>query len=876
MKLDISNFRSIKDKTYFFKEGITLIDGESGIGKTTIFEAIFWCLYGGKNVYPFTYDMKKKDFTSVQLEINDIIIYRKKPPDTVSITIKDNILVHDEAQSEINKIFGSQNYWESSSYLKQDHRNILMSKLGVSDKIEILKEIVFGINSEDLVEKYLHKTENYLKDKEKNIISLNSEVNYIEENFELYKENFKDFKDFEKYQKVYNNREKIISTISEINKKIEYQIHSSAFNSKLEEFRCTQKETSLILKKYPENLDIEKINKWRKYNSCKKSLLEYKDDFHFYEGNYEVVNKHLCFILEKQKKYNENFKICQELKISYEENIVSKELKSCEELIRNITSYNKYKESIENIDRINYQITNIELTLENLKKNKDDNNYIDSKTLEKEIIICNENIKYKNLLEKSNKERKCLLKLEEKKEKVDKLYVFLFTELKIKREKITDKLKFKLLDLIESCSGKHLECPECNTFLIKKTDILEKVNYKPFGKEKKEQLLSCLEKIVNHEEKKEQLILNIQNIESQIKILTKPKLSIDNIEEQLINLKEKLNFSNSVEKDCGNENVKLQALRETLNTFEIPEKIEKYEGDLNFLRNKCYCMKKIEFYNDYTEEIIEKEKELQLIKETIERRRLEGDIKENYLPDFDKFHLPEDYSSYLKDYQSNLEKNNFLRDYLDKHYEIEIKEVNENLEELKEKKKKYEKFEKICNNYEKYLEIKEKEKELNNKKILFKDEVEKKESATKIKKMIEEVSSQTLEYLIIELNNLLNEISCELFDDIIIELEMFKKIKNKNYLKPQFNLIIHLKGNTYDNISFLSGGEKDRISICLTLALSIISNNPIILLDECMSSLDEDMRFRVIKLVKKYTNEKIVISICHDSVQGYYDDILKL
>mgnify|MGYP003658690279 CR=1 FL=1 len=142
--------------------------------------------------------------------------------------------------------------------------------------------------------------------------------------------------------------------------------------------------------------------------------------------------------------------------------------------------------------------------------------------------------------------------------------------------------------------------------------------------------------------------------------------------------------------------------------------------------------------------------------------------------------------------------------------------------------------------------------------------------------MIDESSNETLEYLITELNDLLNEISSELFEDIIIELEMFKKMKMKKDLKPQFNLLIHLKGNTYDNISFLSGGEKDRISICLTLALSIISNNPVILLDECMSSLDEEMRLKVLKLIKKYIPDKIIINVCHDSVQGYYDNIIKL
>ena len=46
-----------------------------------------------------------------------------------------------------------------------------------------------------------------------------------------------------------------------------------------------------------------------------------------------------------------------------------------------------------------------------------------------------------------------------------------------------------------------------------------------------------------------------------------------------------------------------------------------------------------------------------------------------------------------------------------------------------------------------------------------------------------------------------------------------KKIKGKGTMKPQFNMKVVLKGNEYDNLNFLSGGEKDRISIALTLTL---------------------------------------------------------
>ena len=123
---------------------------------------------------------------------------------------------------------------------------------------------------------------------------------------------------------------------------------------------------------------------------------------------------------------------------------------------------------------------------------------------------------------------------------------------------------------------------------------------------------------------------------------------------------------------------------------------------------------------------------------------------------------------------------------------------------------------------------------------------------------------------------MLNEIVAEIFEDIYIELSMFKKLKNKKETKTQFNMKVMLKGNEYDNLNFLSGGEKDRISIALTLTLSTLLNTPIIMFDESMSSLDEEMRERCLELIKKYASDKILINICHSTIEGYYDNIIRL
>ena len=46
MKVTIKNFVSSKILKYNFVNGINLVCGESGIGKSTILRAVRWCLYG--------------------------------------------------------------------------------------------------------------------------------------------------------------------------------------------------------------------------------------------------------------------------------------------------------------------------------------------------------------------------------------------------------------------------------------------------------------------------------------------------------------------------------------------------------------------------------------------------------------------------------------------------------------------------------------------------------------------------------------------------------------------------------------------------------------------------------------------------------------
>ena len=109
MKIILKNFRCYKDETTIeIIQGVTLVKGKSGSGKTTIIEAIIYALYG-KLRKPYSLGEKK---CSVTLNITDNFqIFRQSGPGRIRLTI--NNVTHDgaEAQSAINGVYGNYEFF---------------------------------------------------------------------------------------------------------------------------------------------------------------------------------------------------------------------------------------------------------------------------------------------------------------------------------------------------------------------------------------------------------------------------------------------------------------------------------------------------------------------------------------------------------------------------------------------------------------------------------------------------------------------------------------------------------------------------------------------------------------------------------------------
>jgi len=110
-------------------------------------------------------------------------------------------------------------------------------------------------------------------------------------------------------------------------------------------------------------------------------------------------------------------------------------------------------------------------------------------------------------------------------------------------------------------------------------------------------------------------------------------------------------------------------------------------------------------------------------------------------------------------------------------------------------------------------------------------------------------------------------------DPMTVEIKPFKTVKKDT--KPQINIDINYKGMECD-IQTLSGGERDRLNLAFILSFSEIMESPILLLDECISSLDYTNFNNVLMSLKENYKGNMILLISHQANEGVFDKIINL
>jgi DNA repair exonuclease SbcCD ATPase subunit len=310
------------------------------------------------------------------------------------------------------------------------------------------------------------------------------------------------------------------------------------------------------------------------------------------------------------------------------------------------------------------------------------------------------------------------------------------------------------------------------------------------------------------------------------------------------------------------------------------------EENIENLSNKVLKLQDIYIYDENLQDLIDQCDRLRSIKHLtplFERLKtlkqfltLNYDIKSDEIK-IKIIELKELKSSYLQKlstYESLLQQINNLEEQINliqpstENYKEKLDQCKSSLSILNRLKKAHEVHLGIKHQYDQVLIQKE---------VLLKY-VEYEGNLNKLKLAVSELASSAMEETVEAINENTALILNDMFtkDDIQVILSTHKELKTKDTTKLQVNLKIKYKDQEFSSISELSGGEQDRVSLALTLAIAKVSGTSILLLDECIQSVDKLVQEECLDVIKKHFANKIVINICHDAVKGDHTETLSL
>ena len=111
-------------------------------------------------------------------------------------------------------------------------------------------------------------------------------------------------------------------------------------------------------------------------------------------------------------------------------------------------------------------------------------------------------------------------------------------------------------------------------------------------------------------------------------------------------------------------------------------------------------------------------------------------------------------------------------------------------------------------------------------------------------------------------------------EDIRVDLVTNKELKSG---KDKLGLFFDVSYKTVKgDIDFLSGGQRDRVNLAFTLAFSELVQNQMLLLDECISSLDSETSDTVVETLKEKYKGKLVMCVAHQVNTGVFDQVVNV
>lgn len=921
MKIIIKGFRCHTDSEYLFRDGqLILMSGPSGAGKSSIMQSIYWCLYGSmRNIYS---NSMKTGRMSVTLQMNNCTIYRQGRPNLLRIVLSDqsnNTYVDEVGQTLIDRMFGPKDLWKSCCYIDQNSRCTLLTGSN-NERMELLNRLSFSTD-----------------DPEACILRIDTELKSLRKQFfiiqAVYSSECETFSRDLALKPVDPNIMVMISQLSSMKSRIPSM---SLELSRLDQTRMEQMRLVGMKNALSENLSRQMLEmlKMKDDPDCKNMNIN-STSFHSMEVILTREEQDLSRYRTEHMKYIQNKSIYEHAtrEISVKEgqlgsipqdqtgqinsikgNIIDSD-SSILEIEQTIADLKQYHEKMEEFRTLEERIAqydgdlNIHLTANYTKGDvwetqQQEQSYVQNLTLAQKFGIeyttgsiskCRqehcEKMEFESMLESR------LVFFSQIRELETELSTIPIQDHDLT---ITDDQVLAARDEYNrlSQSSDLLSCPHCGksvryvdhtlqpdtmvpVTLNQVKEALDKVTIlfsrqnnqkKAIGiKSQIEALGNSAQITGNGRNELEQLtsidgehrmsLQQRQSIISQldkIKVVEKPSISSD-IMATLISyqkIKESTKDS-SIDSNVTSVEVSITALQQQL--VEQEQKKQQMLDQINSIMINSSNRRNLE------QSLIELTSKLSELKIGVDRI---DDIKQSeekinaYKRQMTKWGQILKMEGEIDKIKKQISAIFIIEDIEDK-YTFLSKEINT----LKQQIESTEHAERMCKK-QRELEVK-------------RDQVIQMTSdlthLQKLRQTAVDIECQQLQTTVDSINNAMSDILDNIFEDpITVRIQLYKQLKSNKSLKASVNLSISYKGAEYDSINQMSGGEGDRISFALILALNQVSTSPLLMLDESMSSINANLRESCLRSLRESVGiTKTVLVINHEDVEGHYDEVIR-
>lgn len=323
MELYLYNFRKHEEKKVSFSS-FTLLKGSSGQGKSTLFQAFYWCLYGSvRCVYPSNCP---KVQTKVICNVRDLVITRSRNPKFLQVVKNKKKYKDVEAQGIIDGMFGTKEVWLATSYLSQGQTHVLLEKNNTAS-FELLNSLAFSGEDPRLI---INKLKTLCKEKEDQLAPKLERIQQLGASLEARDNLFEN-----KNRRTKEQLDKLVQEVEE-KKKALPELQKKALKEKELEGRkkSIQNEIEKItheLSLYKE-VDIEKIEKKSLLCTERDLAVEYWKTLSVYNSLSQKIKQDAVEVKGDLYKlsayldeYNKQTALASALSIPYEEQAIREE-----------------------------------------------------------------------------------------------------------------------------------------------------------------------------------------------------------------------------------------------------------------------------------------------------------------------------------------------------------------------------------------------------------------------------------------------------------------------------------------------------------------------------------------------------------------------